>query len=185
MNWMGGLPMNVRAILDGTVKALRTLPAELSGDDSPLVDVWEEVKEQVQHGLSVYWPAYLETISGIVRDQVSSLSDEDRAALAEELRVPGCSADRLYQAIIRRLMARARKEKISYRPFDFRYFRYAIGDMSVYAEVIRRTGMYSCEVMAYSSAAPSGEWGVVSTDIIHRTVTAEEFKRARQRHWSD
>ncbi len=45
--------------------------------------------------------------------------------------------------------------------------------------------MYSCEVIAYSRAAPSGEWGVVSTDIIDQIVTAEEFEQARQRYWSD
>ena len=39
--------------------------AKLSGDDSPLENVWEEFKYQVQIEESFYWDAYEETFLGI------------------------------------------------------------------------------------------------------------------------
>ena len=48
--------------------------AKLSGDDSPLENVWEEFKYQVQIEGSFYWDAYEETILGICGAYVQELS---------------------------------------------------------------------------------------------------------------
>lgn len=177
--------MNTKIILDDAIRAIRAIPAKLSGDDSPLADPWEEIKDQVQHEMSFFWQAYLDTVKAIIDGSVDSLSSEDRAAIAEELKVPAESSDRLHQALLKRLLARAKKEKIKYAPFDFTHFRYMLGDMTVYAKVLNRTGCFTCEIMAYSGAAPSGERGEVNTNIIDATISATEFERARQQNWPD
>ncbi len=48
-----------------------------SGDDSPLEDVWEEFKFQVQYGESVVWEAYEETILGLCEMVVKELPNEE------------------------------------------------------------------------------------------------------------
>lgn len=50
----------------------------LSGDDSPLRNVWDEVCAQQQGEESIYWSVYKETIDQILLDKVSQL---DRASL--------------------------------------------------------------------------------------------------------
>lgn len=177
--------MNTRAILDDAIKKIRAIPAKLSGDDSPLADPWEEIKDQVQHEMSFFWQAYLDTMDAIIEGTVDSLSKEDRMTLAAELKLPPEESQRLRQAIMKRLMARAKKEKIRYAPFDFTHFRYSIADITVYAKVIVRTGLNKCEIVSYSGAAPFGEKGEVSTDIIEDTMSSEEFDQARQQGWPD
>ena len=177
--------MNTKAILENAVSAIRAIPAKLSGDDSPLADPWEEIKDQVQHEMSFFWQAYLDTMNGIIEGSVDSLTKEDRAIIAGELKVPAENSARLCQAILKRLIAKAKKEKIRYAPFDFTHFRYALGDMTVYAAVLNRTGLFTCEIMAYSGAAPYGERGEVNTNIIEDTMSNEEFDQARQQKWPD
>ena len=177
--------MNIEAILENVVKTIRSIPAKLSGDDSPLGDPWEEIKDQAQHEMSFSWPAYLETMKGIIEGTVDSLSQDDRTFIAAEMNVPPDNLERLRQGILKRLIAKAKREKIRYAPFHFEYFRYSLEDMTVYAEVLQRTGLFTCEIMAYSGAAPSGERGEVNTDIIEATMPADEFEQARQRHWPD
>ena len=177
--------MTTKAILDDVISAIRAIPAKLSGDDSPLADPWEEVKDQVQNEMSFFWQAYLETMKAIIDGSVDSLSAEDRAAIAEELKVSVDATERLRQALLKRLLAKAKREKINFAPFDFTHFRYMLGDMTVYAKVLSRTGCYTCEIMAYSGAAPSGERGVVNTNIIEAAISATEFERARQQNWPD
>lgn len=177
--------INTKTILDDAIRKIRAIRAGLSGADSPLADPWEEVKDQVQHEMSFFWQAYLDTMNGIIEGSINSLSAEDRAVIAEELKIPADAPERLRQALLKRLLARAKKEKIKYAPFNFTHFRYLLGDMTVYAEVLRRTGCFTCEIMAYSGAAPSGERGEVNTNIIDATMSATEFERARQRDWPD
>ena len=63
--------------------------------------------------------------------------------------------------------------------------------MSVYAKIIKRTGMYTCRVRAYSSATPpSGEEGEINiaqidaaTDV--HFMTADDFEKARRLNWPD
>ena len=95
---MGELP-------DQAVKELRGIPVRLSGDDSPLADRWEETKEQVQHGLSFCWPAYLEAIRAIIEWTVLSLSVEGRARVAVETRVSLDDARRLGGVSLREIAA--------------------------------------------------------------------------------
>jgi len=173
------------ALLDQAVKEIRAIPAKLSGDDSPLADPWEETKEQVQHGLSFCWPAYLESMRAILEGAVSSLSAEDRARVAAELRAPPDDPGRLGEALLKRLLATAKREKIRYAPFDFKYFRHTICGMAVYARVLERTGRSTCTVEAYSCAAPDGETGEVDADVMDGTLSAEQFEEARRRDWPD
>lgn len=177
--------MNVKAILDEVINGIRAIPVKLSGNDSPLADPWEEIKEQMQHEMSFFWQAYLETMNGIIEGTIYSLSKEDRTTVAAELKVPPDDSQRLHQAIMKRLIARAKREKIRYEPFDFTHFRYSMGDMAVYAKVIKRTGFFTCEILAYSGAAPFGEQGEVNTDIIEDTMSSEEFDQAEQQKWPD
>lgn len=177
--------MNTKAILDDAIKAIRAIPAKLSGDDSPLADPWEEVKDQVQREMSSFWQAYLDTMNAIIADSVDSLPAEDRAVVAEELKVSAEAPERLRQALLRRLLARAKRERVKYAPFNFTHFRYLLGDMTVYAQVLSRTGCFTCEIMAYSGAAPSGESGQVNTNIIDATMTEADFERARAQNWPD
>ncbi|RJP93882.1 MAG: hypothetical protein C4518_05070 [Desulfobacteraceae bacterium] len=177
--------MNTRAILDDAIKMIRAIPANLSGDDSPLADAWEEIKDQVQHERSFLWQAYLDTMDAIIEGTADSLSKEDRMIVAAELKLPPEDPQRLRQVIMKRLIARAKREKIRYVPFDFTHFRYSIADMTVYAKIIVRTGLYKCEIVAYSGAAPFGEKGEVSTNIIEDTMSSEEFDRAQQQGWPD
>ncbi len=177
--------MNIKTILEDTVSSIRAIPEKLSGEDSPLADPWEEIKEQVQHERSFFWQAYLDTMKGIIGGRVDSLTDQDREVVAAELNVPPEDTEHIVQAILKRLLSKARKEKIRYTPFDFNYFRYSIGGMAVYAKVLQRTGLYACEIVAYSGAAPFGERGEVNTDIIEDTMSCEEFEWARENNWPD
>ena len=53
-------------------KTIRTDP-KASGDDSPLEDVWEEFKDQVQNDESFYWDDFEETFLGICSAYVKAL----------------------------------------------------------------------------------------------------------------
>lgn len=52
---------------------LHSLPAMLSGDNSGLANVWDELCVQVQGEHSYYWDAYLETIDDFLRWPVDEL----------------------------------------------------------------------------------------------------------------
>jgi hypothetical protein len=184
--------MNTKAILDDAIKAIRATPVRLYGDDSPLSDPWEEIKDQVQHELSFAWPAYLMTMTGFIEGTVSCLSTDDLMLVSAEMNIPPDDYKRLVQAILKRLLAKAKKEKINYSPFEFEYFRYALsgcgvngGDMAVYAHVVARTGIYTCEIIGYSGAVPKGESGEINTNTIENIMSADEFEEARQQHWPD
>ena len=177
--------MNTELILNSIVRAIRAIPVKLSGDDSPLADPWEEIKEQVQHEMSFFWQAYLDTMTAFIEGTVDSLSQEDRITVAGELNVSPEDLEDLYDAILERLIEKAENEKVGYAPFDFSRFRYSLAGMAVYAEVLERTGVNTCQIVAYSGAAPYGERGEVTTDIIEATMSEDEFEEARQKQWPD
>jgi len=177
--------MKAKGIVDDAVRSIRAMPANMLGDDSPLADAWEEIKVQVQGEMSCFWQAYLDTMNAIIAGSVDSLSKEDRLELAAELSVPAENSERLCQALIRKLISKAKREKVRYAPFDFSHFQYSIGEMPVYAEVVERTGLLKCRVVAFSAAAPYGERGEVSTDVIEKTISADSFEQARQRNWTN
>lgn len=56
----------------------------LSGEDSGLKNVWDEICVQVQSEESVFWGAYLETAEGILLGLVEALNRAERLALWAE-----------------------------------------------------------------------------------------------------
>jgi hypothetical protein len=52
---------------------LKSIPATLSGDDSGLRTVWQEICVQVQGARSFYWSAYEETAFAYARGLISEL----------------------------------------------------------------------------------------------------------------
>jgi hypothetical protein len=52
----------------------RLTSGELSGDDSGLRNVWDEICVQIQYDQSVYWDAYDETTRSVVAAHVASLA---------------------------------------------------------------------------------------------------------------
>lgn len=153
----------------------------MSGDDSPLATPWEEIKEQLQHGLTPDWPAYLDTMRQFVAGFVLELTDDDRTELMTTLRCT--SPDRLQTKLLQRLVARGKREKVKYAPFDFEYFSYPLRDFTVYAQVLERTGLERSRVRAFSCAAPFGEVGDIDTSRIENILSFEQFKLARDRGW--
>ena len=55
--------------------------------------------------------------------------------------------------------------------------------MCVYAQIIERTGTFTCQVLAYSAAAPDGEQGEINTNSIQSILTADNFEKARRLNW--
>lgn len=54
---------------------LQRMHDTLSGDDSGLINVWEELCVQVQDEHSFFWERYVETILGIIRTEVQKLNE--------------------------------------------------------------------------------------------------------------
>src|SRR5258706_15995920 len=53
---------------------LQRMDAELSGDDSGLINVWDEICVQVQNQESTVWDAYQDTVQSIVSGVVKGLA---------------------------------------------------------------------------------------------------------------
>jgi hypothetical protein len=70
-----------RRITRKVVASLQKMTDTLSGDDSKLRNVWDEICAQVQHQDSFYWDAYDETVRGIVRAQLAHLSKDEKEAI--------------------------------------------------------------------------------------------------------
>lgn len=64
-----------------TVAALQRLRGTVSGDDSELHSVWDELCVQVQNGESLYWDAYDETVKQIASGFIRELQGYERDAL--------------------------------------------------------------------------------------------------------
>ena len=175
------LAMKTKDFLDAVVQSLRDIDVRLSGDDSPLADPWEEIKDQLQNQLSPFWPAYLETIRGCVAAEISSLSASQRAALAASLKCGDGPA--LVRKLAQRLLLRGKRERVKYAPFDFAYFCYPLLDFTVYGRVIERTGLNTLSVEAFSVAAPFGEEGVINTRAVEKILSAEQFEQAKAAGW--
>jgi len=175
--------MDSKQILDKVVARLRGIGYRLSGDDSDLADIWEEIKEQVQNEPSFFWSAYCEAIECYAYGVINSLTAEE---LEQTLASFGRSSrEGLQREVVRRLMLRAKREKIRFKPFDFRYFWYPLLDFTAYGRVLRRVGLDRCEAVVYSVAAPGGERGVIDISRIENTLSEEEFKLARSRKWPE
>jgi hypothetical protein len=175
--------MTVTRALDEIVTALAGLDLRLSGDDSPLANPWEEIKEQLQNELSAYWPTYLETMRQFVSGFVAGLDEPDLAELKAALKAS--STQNLERKVVQRLLARAKKEKIGYSAFDFEYFCYPLLDFTVYGQVTERTGSRRCLAHVFSVAAPTGEYGTVDCSRIEHVLLREQFEEARALGWLD
>lgn len=185
-----GGQVNAKAVLADVVATLRGIPPTLSGDDSVLADAWEEIKDQLQGQLSFIWPAYLDTINGAIDAAVTKLAADDLQTLATELKAPVRNGRKIRHTLLLRLLARARKEKIRYEPFEYAFFWYSLGPLTVYNEILKRTGIHTCWVRAHSGAAPFGEQGEIDLAAIDRctdinVMTAEEFEQARRLQWPE
>lgn len=175
--------MKVKEALDAIVDSLRSVESCLAGDDSYLKDPWEEIKEQLQNGLSAWWPQYLNTMKSTVKSQLASLSSSEFAELANVLKCGDEATMR--EKLLQRLIARGRREKVMYEAFEFVYFRYPAFDFIVYGRVIERIGYQAAYVEAFSVAAPYGERGRISTNRIEAVLTEVEFERARAAGWPE
>ncbi len=52
----------------------------LTGDDTPLKNIWDEICVQVQDQESCYWDNYLETISTFIETEVTKLNNTTKAS---------------------------------------------------------------------------------------------------------
>ena len=178
------------ALLASVVAELRRISERIAGDDSPLADPWEEIKSMVQGELSVYWPIVLETIEKVIYWVIHRLGPEELLALSTTLKVSVGQESRISRSLLKGLLAKAKTEKLRYKPFDFEYIHYSIEGVSIYAEIIERTGLSTCQVLAYSKAAPSGERCDVDLSMIDRmkgirTMSADDFEKATRLNCPD
>jgi hypothetical protein len=69
-------------ILRKTIAELQKITeTTLSGDDSILVNAWEEICVQIQFEESVFWDVYDQTARGIVAGHVEELNEDDKIEL--------------------------------------------------------------------------------------------------------
>ena len=59
----------------------RLTDCKLSGDDSRLENIWDEICVQVQGDTSYAWDAYLDTVTAFLTTEVKGLADYEREAL--------------------------------------------------------------------------------------------------------
>jgi len=174
--------MTPKDAVDGIIAELVALDVRLGGDDASLANPWEEIKEQLQNELSVYWPAYLETMRQFVAGFVASSNEDELAQLGTALKCT--SKDGVERKLLERLLARGKKERINYSPFDFEYFCYPLLDFTVNGRVLERAGLDRCYAQVFfSAAAPTGELGTVECSRIESILSREHFELARARNW--
>ena len=70
-----------KRISQDCIKYLKGLKATLSGDDSGLVNVWNEICVQLQDEYSFFWDAYEETVRSFVAGHVAELQNHEKKAL--------------------------------------------------------------------------------------------------------
>ncbi len=171
-------------IIDQVVSDLRRMEATLSGDDSALMSVWDEIKEQVQNEESFYWDTYVETMRDFISCAIMDAKEAGNFVLP-----PYCEEDdpddEIEEAYLQLLLSRAESEPIECRPFDYQYFCYRLLDFTAYGMVLKRTGLSTCLAKVFSVAAPSGETGTVEVSRIDCLLTEDEFKAAEKQRWPE
>lgn len=71
-----------KKILTKVIRILQRMTEGMqSGDDSPLVNIWDEVCVQVQDEEFIVWDLYLDTIKVFIINEVEHLDDEIRQAI--------------------------------------------------------------------------------------------------------
>ena len=69
-------------ISEKVIKSLQNMKENLlSGDDTPLENVWDEICIQIQHQYSIYWDTYLITIESLIKDEIKKLGTEEKEAI--------------------------------------------------------------------------------------------------------
>ena len=68
-------------IIRKTISALQQVTDTLSGDDSELINAWDEICVQVQHEHSFYWDVYDEIARSFIRAYVEELKDYEELTL--------------------------------------------------------------------------------------------------------
>ncbi len=63
------------------IRALEGMTDTLSGDDSGLESIWDEICVQIQHEESPFWYAYDEIVRGLIGRFVAELSDIEREGI--------------------------------------------------------------------------------------------------------
>lgn len=175
--------MTTKTALNAVVSALSRIDVRISGEDSPLANPWEEIKEQLQHEQSANWPAYVDTMGQTIVGYIAELATGEFAELCTSLQ---CSTrERAEKELLRRLLVRGKKEKIKYAPFDFTYFYYSILDFTAYGQVIERIGLNRCKAKVFSVAAPFGEEGEVTVSRLSYVLSREQFESARIQGWPE
>jgi hypothetical protein len=175
--------INPDEIIDMVVSDIKKMPATLlSGDDSVLDTVWDEIKEQVQNEESIFWHVYLQTmrdcIAGVINAVQKSGTIEPPSYCYDE-----DDPSEIEDAFLELLLSRAEDEPIECEPFDFEYYCYKFSDFTIYGKVLERTGISTFQAEAYSAAAPYGEFGEVDVSKIDYILSKEEFELARQNGW--
>lgn len=64
-----------------TISALQKITGTLSGDDSGLINAWDEICVQVQHEYSIYWDVYVQMVDTFVLCSVEELKEHEKSAL--------------------------------------------------------------------------------------------------------
>jgi hypothetical protein len=118
-------------IADTVIEMFRNLGphARQSGDDSPLENVWEEFKEQVQHGESILWEFYEDTLLKFCEAEVERLAPFERDVLwfwtegfiewdEEDEDAPPIFGDQIAREIYDRIKARAADEPLRHELED-------------------------------------------------------------------
>jgi hypothetical protein len=170
--------MTPERIIETLVADLTAMDATLSGDDSPLTNVWEEIKEQVQHGPSIYWDAYSQVMGSLINAAVEDVIENGGTGFPSHF-----DDDDIHETLVALLIERAQQEPVECGSFDFEYFCYRILDFTGYAKFIKRTGVTACQARVFSMAAPYGEFGSVPTSRIECVLSEDEFEFARERGW--
>ncbi len=171
-------------ILNSAVSSLRGMDATLSGDDTPLASVWDEIKDQVQNEQSFCWDVYEETM----RCMIDGAIEKAKESNGFEPPPPYCDEDDIediQRELFNMLLSRAESEEVECTPLDFTYFCYPLPEFLAYGEVLKRTGISTCEAEVFSVAAPSGEVGTVELADIDNIFSEEDFEIAREKGWPE
>lgn len=93
-----------REIVDATINALAQMPdnCRLSGEDSVLANVWEEICAQVQSEYSFFWDAYVETMVTFLRGFL-----EDRSPTERDLVLRDLTEDEALELLLKDTLSRA------------------------------------------------------------------------------
>jgi hypothetical protein len=71
-----------KKITNQTISDLRAMKdCLLSGDDSSLNNVWDEICVQVQYEESVFWDSYLDVISSMIKKRMAPLETYEKMAI--------------------------------------------------------------------------------------------------------